>query len=239
MMLGLLAAAILTADRSRLDAAVAGDATAATVDIALVLAVDVSGSIDEKRFGLQMEGIARAFEDKDIQSAILSGKHRAVVAVLVEWSDHPVVSVPWTRIASAADARDFAARIRHAPRGGDQFTCMAEALQTIRDKVLPFIPAPPERVVIDVSGDGSDNCNPRKSVDDVRDDLVAGGATINGLPILDGNEAATLEGWYRDHVIGGRDAFLIPAAGFTDFARAMRNKFIVEISLVRMTGRAG
>jgi hypothetical protein len=108
---------------------------------------------------------------------------------------------------------------------------MSAALQIIADKVLPFVPAAADRTIVDVSGDGSDNCNPRQRVDAVRDELVAAGATINGLPILEGEEAETLEQWYRQHVIGGRDAFVIPAAGFTDFARAMRDKFIVEISL--------
>lgn len=231
VMLGMLAAGIFAGNSARIDTAIAGDASAPTVDTALVLAVNVSGSVNSARFALQMEGIARAFEDKEIQGAILSGKHRSIVAALVEWSDRPVITVPWTLIASADDARGFAHRIRTSQRGGEQFTCMGAALQAIGDKVLPFVPAPPERVIIDVSGDGSDNCNPRRAVDTVRDDLVASGVTINGLPILEGDEATTLEQWYRDHVIGGRDAFLIPAAGFADFERAMRSKFIVEISL--------
>jgi hypothetical protein len=177
-----------------------------------------------------MEGIARTFEDRQIQDAILAGRHRSIFVTLVEWSNRPAVAVPWTLIASAADARALARRIREAPRADDQFTCMAAALQLIADKVLPFLPAPAERTVIDVSGDGRDNCNPRIPVERVRDEIVAGGVTINGLPILEGEEAATLESWYRDHVIGGQDAFLIPAAGFQDFERAMRRKFITEIS---------
>jgi hypothetical protein len=199
-------------------------------DMALVLAVDTSGSVDAERFGLQMEGIARTFEDRQIEDAILSGPHRAIFVTLIEWSDRPVVTLPWTRIASAGDARAFADRVRTAPRADDQFTCMAAALQLIGDKVLPFLPGPAERTIIDVSGDGHDNCNPRKPVDLVRDDLVAAGVVINGLPILEGEEAATLEDWYRRHVIGGAGSFLIPAAGFGDFERAMRRKFIIEIS---------
>ena len=203
---------------------------AEVADIALVLAVDVSGSVNTERYALQMEGIARAFEDREIQRSILSGEHRSIFVTLVEWSNRPMTAVPWSLIASVDDARGFADRIRHTPRGSDQFTCMSAALQVIGDKILPAVPAPAERIVIDVSGDGHDNCNPARSVDEVRDELVAAGATINGLPILEGDEAATLESWYREHVIGGRNAFLIAAAGFKDFERAMRNKFIVEIS---------
>jgi hypothetical protein len=200
-----------------------------SVDTALVLAVDVSGSVTPERFALQMEGIARAFEDGGVQAAIMSGPHHAIFVSLVEWSNRAAVSVPWTLIAGADDARAFAQKVRRAPRADSQFTCMARALQTAADKVLPFLPAPAMRKIIDVSGDGRDNCNERP-VEAVRDELVAAGITINGLPILEGDEAASLAPWYRDHVVGGPGAFLLPAAGFKDFGRAMRDKFIVEIS---------
>ena len=208
------------------------------VDTALVLAVDVSGSVTAERFALQMEGIARTFEDPAIQAAMLNGPHRSIYVTLVEWSNRPAVSVPWTLVTSAEDARTFADRIRHAPRADDQFTCMATALRLISDKVLPFLPAPSQRTIIDVSGDGRDNCNPVEPVDNVRDELVAAGSIVNGLPILEGEEAQTLEQWYRDHVIGGQGAFLLPALGFDDFGRAMRNKFLFEVSALRPAARA-
>ncbi|HUC67351.1 MAG TPA: DUF1194 domain-containing protein [Stellaceae bacterium] len=208
----------------------AAEAQAEKADLALVLAVDVSGSVTEERFALQMEGIARAFEDPAVQAAILAGPHRAIFATLVEWSDRTTEVVPWRLIASADDARAFATSVRQAPRADDQFTCMAAALNVISGKVLPFLPAPAQRTIVDVSGDGHDNCNPATNVDSVRDALVASGVTINGLPILEGDEATTLESWYRDHVVGGPDAFLAPALGFKDFGRAMRRKFLVEIS---------
>ena len=202
------------------------------VDTALVLAVDVSGSVTPERFALQMEGIARAFEDASVQRAVLSGPHRSIFVTLVEWSNRPTVSVPWTLISDSESARAFAARVRHARRLDDQFTCMSAALEMIAGKVLPFLPAPSARTIIDVSGDGHDNCNPVKPVDAIRDELIAAGVTINGLPILEGEEADTLEQWYRDHVIGGQNAFLLPAAGFRDFGRAIRAKFVLEISFL-------
>jgi hypothetical protein len=203
------------------------------VDTALVLAVDVSGSVDAERFGLQMAGIAAAFEDPAVAKAILSGPRHALLLTLVQWSDKAQVSVPWTLIASEADALGFAGRVRHAPRIADQFTCMSQMMRFVADKVLPRMPLPSDRTVVDVSGDGRDNCNPPDPVDGIRDELVAGRVTINGLPILEGDEAATLREWYGDHVIGGVGAFLQPASGFDDFARAMRQKFIVEISLAQ------
>jgi hypothetical protein len=202
------------------------------VDTALVLAVDVSGSVTPERFALQMEGIARAFEDASVQRAVLSGPHRSIFVTLLEWSNRPAVSVPWTLITDRESARAFAARIRDARRADDQFTCMSAALQMIAGKVLPFLPVPSARTIIDVSGDGHDNCNPVKPVDAVRDELVAAGVTINGLPILEGEEADTVEQWYRDHVIGGQNAFLLPASGFRDFGRAIRAKFVLEISFL-------
>ena len=200
------------------------------VDTALVLAVDVSQSVDEERFVLQMEGIAKAFEDPEVQRSIFSGPHRAMFVTLVEWSDKAAVAVPWTLIASPDDAKAFAATLRKTPRHSSDFTCMSRGLKLIGDKVLPFLPIPANRTVIDVSSDGRDNCNLSPPVDALRDELVADGVTINGLPILEGNEQATLEGWYKENVIGGTSAFILPAHGYGDFERAMRRKFVTEIS---------
>ena len=201
------------------------------VDTALVLAVDVSGSVDAQRYALQMEGIAEAFEDPAVQRTILSGPNRSMTVALVEWSNTASLTIPWTLIASPADAQAFAAKVRHAPRTDNAFTCMSRALQLVDGKVLPFAPVPAERTIIDVSGDGHDNCNLDPPIDAMRDRLVAEGVTINGLPILAGQDAATLEDWYRSHVIGGNSAFIVTANGFTDFGRAIRQKFMVEISM--------
>ena len=92
------------------------------------------------------------------------------------------------------------------------------------------VPAKATRTVIDVSGDGSDNCNPLEPTKAVRDELVGYNVTINGLPILEGKEAGTLEGWYKENVMGGGGAFVLPAEGFGDFGRAIRQKFVVEVS---------
>jgi Protein of unknown function (DUF1194) len=209
------------------------------VDTALVLAVDVSGSINAERYALQMEGIAKTFEDPEIQQMILSGSNRSMFVALMEWSNKAFLSIPWTLITSRGDAQAFAEKVRQAPRVDNQFTCMARALQVIQGKVLPFLPVSAERTIIDVSGDGHDNCNTQPSVDVVRDQLVSAGGTINGLPILEGDEAATLEHWYIDHVIGGNRAFVVPALGFADFERAMKRKFLVEISGPVSSGHGG
>ena len=200
------------------------------VDVALVLAVDVSGSVDENRFVLQMEGIASAFEDREVQNTILSGQYGALLVTLVNWSQKPQIAVPWRVIASPADAMAFAADVRHAPRRAEDFTCMSLMMQVVGDKVLPLMPLPADRTVVDISGDGRDNCNPKTAVDSIRDGLVADRVTINGLPIKAGREADTIAPWYEQHVIGGAAAFLLPANGYEDFGRAIRQKFIIEIS---------
>jgi hypothetical protein len=229
----LAAAALLLV--SMTPAAEGGSSTA--VDTGLVLAVDVSGSVDGERYRLQMEGIAAAFEDRAVQDAILAGPRHALAITLVQWSDKALISIPWTVIASDADALHFAAAVRRAPRAADQFTCMARMMRFVADKVLPRMPTRADRTVVDVSGDGADNCNPPVPVETVRDELVAGAAVVNGLPILEGDDGDRLEAWYAGHVVSQNGGFLVAAHGFDDFARAMRRKFLIEISALAPADR--
>ena len=200
------------------------------VDTALIVSVDVSNSVDDARYRLQMEGIAKALEDPGVISAITTGPQAAILFSIMTWADRSEMTLPWVRIASAADAKAVAARIRKLPRAKGEFTCLSKMLRNIADKVVPQIPAVATRTVIDVSGDGRDDCNPAEPTEAVRDELVASKVTINGLPILDGDEAKTIEDWYREHVMGGIGSFIIAANGYGDFERAIRQKFVVEIS---------
>ncbi len=202
------------------------------VDLALVLAVDVSESVDAARFTLQMNGIATALEAREVQASVLSGPHQSMLIALVQWSSRPALSLPWTLLTSTGDVQRFAGRVRRLRRASNGFTCMSAALRSVADKLLTQLPVPAERVVVDVSGDGRENCNPMETVDQVRDELAGIGVTVNGLPILEGDEAATLETWYQDHLIGGPNAFLVPAESFDDFDRAIRRKFVTEISML-------
>lgn len=199
------------------------------VDTALVVSVDVSNSVDERRYQLQMEGIAQALEDDSVIEAILTGGRGSILFSMVLWADKPKTALPWTRISSKEEALAVAAAVRRTPRIGGEFTCLAGMLRMVADKVVTQIPARPSRIVVDVSGDGKDNCNPTEPTEAVRDELVESGVIINGLPILEGDEPE-LEGWYRDHVVGGTGAFVLPANGFADFGRAIRQKFVIEIS---------
>ncbi len=221
------------------------------VDTALIVAVDVSNSVDEQRYRLQMEGIAQALEDPGVIQAIVGGAKGGILFSMITWADLPKVALPWTRISSAEDARAAARLVRTMTRQSGEFTCMARMMRFVSDKIVPQIPAKAAKVVLDISGDGPDNCNSDEPIEAVRDDLVKYGVTVNGLPILEGTEGevaespggvtsqsylpgeqknAPLEDWYREHVKGGLGSFVLPANGYADFGRAIRQKFVLEVS---------
>lgn len=203
---------------------------AAEVDTALVVSVDVSNSVDERRYQLQMGGIASALEDPGVIDAILSGPQGGIAIAMVVWADRPKTAIPWTVIRTKEDAAAVAEKIRKLPREGGEFTCVASMLRNVADKLVTQIPVKANRTVVDVSGDGSENCNPVEPIEAIRDELVDAGVTINGLPILDGKEKATLQDWYTANVKGGPSGFVLPANGFDDFPRAIRQKFVIEMS---------
>jgi hypothetical protein len=214
------------------------------VDTALIVSVDVSNSVDAERYKLQMEGIAAALEDPGVIDAIASGPNGGILFSMVTWADKPTIALPWTRITNKQEALILAQRVRKLPQQGGEFTCMSRMLRSLNDKVVPQIPAKTLRVVIDVSGDGPDNCNAEEPVSSVRDELVQNRVTVNGLPILvDASEAPApllpkaeegephpLETWYKVNVMGGPGSFVLPADGYGDFGRAIRQKFVIEIS---------
>jgi hypothetical protein len=233
----------------------------AQVDTALIVSVDVSNSVDSDRYKLQMEGIAKALEDPGVIDAIAGGPNGGILFAMVTWADKPNFTLPWVRIANKEDALAVAQRVRKLPLQGGEFTCMTKMLRSANDKIVPQIPAKALRIVIDVSGDGPDNCNADEPIEKVRDELVSNGVTINGLPILEGANAggagapvagavvpsATaaqqlptgLEDWYKTHVQAGPGSFVLAANGYGDFARAIRQKFVIEISGKPPTQRFG
>lgn len=198
----------------------------AVVDLELVLAVDASGSVDAYEFELQMRGIAAAFRDPEVQDALRATGDRGVAVVLVQWSGRrqQAVVVDWLRLLDAASARRFAAQVEGAGRLILGETAIASALDFARE-LLAQNRFEGHRQVIDISGDGPSNAG--RDPEAARDDAAAAGITINGLAII--NEIADLDHYYREHVIGGPDAFLVRARDYEDFAEAMRVKLIREI----------
>ncbi len=226
-----------------------------SIDTALILAVDTSQSVNERRFRLQMDGIAAALEDPGVINTILGGPRGAIAIKLVSWADHSYFALPWTPIRSKQDAVEAAAKIRQLPRRGGEYTCMARMLRNLRETVIDSVPFNPLKTVVDISGDGIDNCESEAGLKRAKDNIVKAGVVINGLPIVvegtrfvgqgayrapgaglgqltppDLRQRMTLETWYKSNVIGGFGAFTITANGYADFARAMRSKFVVEIS---------
>jgi hypothetical protein len=201
------------------------------VDVALVLAIDASGSIDHNEAELQRTGIAEAFLSKEVLQAIQSGSlgRIGVAAIYFSSRQYGVMSVPvnWMIVRDQKTAEDFVRTLVAAPRQSARGTSISDALE-LSQRMLEKGPYRSTKMVVDVSGDGENNAGRR--VLDVRDELLAKSITINGLPIIDETTSQDLDKYYEGCVIGGPGSFVIPAKGFGDFARAMRRKLILEIS---------
>ncbi|HTR88413.1 MAG TPA: DUF1194 domain-containing protein [Reyranella sp.] len=205
------------------------------VDLALVLAVDVSRSIDEEEAELQRRGYIEAMTDSRVITAILSGEHKRIAICYVEWAGthYQMPVIDWTLIDSAAAARAFASKLGEAPHVSQSWTAVGAALAFSGER-LDRSGFAAKRRVIDISGDGRTNDGPPAEI--VRDKLVAQGIVINGLPVMLNHRNfnrppdATLDKYYEENVIGGPGSFMIPAVNFEDFGRAVRSKLIREIS---------
>jgi hypothetical protein len=198
------------------------------VDLQLVLAVDVSGSVNQTRFELQRDGYVAAFRSMRVLETIRSGPHQAIAVTMVQWTGPAlqVHVVPWMRIADSSSAEAFAMAVGQAPRqlfGGG--TSISGAI----DYAVPLFAEGPFRArrrVIDVSGDGSNNRG--RLVNLARDEAVAADIGINGLPIL--ALESDLDRYYEQNVIGGPGAFVIAARDYEAFADAILKKLITEIA---------
>ena len=201
------------------------------VDLQLVLAVDASGSVDAVRFDLQKRGYVAAFRHARVLQAIRSGPNQAIAATMVQWTGPTlqVQVVGWSRIGEEKTAAAFAAAIEGAPRqlfgGGTSISGAIDYGSTL----FPKSPFRASRRVIDVSGDGSNNRG--RPVNLARDEAVAAGMGINGLPIL--ALEPDLDRYYYDNVIGGPGAFVVVAQTYETFADAILKKLITEIAANR------
>jgi hypothetical protein len=209
------------------------------VDLLLVLAADVSRSVDQPKFQLQRDGYAAALADPRVLEAIASGRLHRIAVCLVEWSGAGAqkVVIDWTAIGDADSARRFGDQILEAPRSFADRTAIGEA---IAFSLAQFDRSPykAERHIIDLSGDGTNNAG--RDVRDARNEAVAKGATINGLVILSErplpwnpehtNPPGGLGKYYQDNVIGGPGAFVMVAENFNSFGQALINKLVAEIA---------
>lgn len=198
------------------------------VDLVLILMVDASGSIDDDEFILQRMGYARAFRNPRVLNAIRSGALGKIAISYVEWTGpflHAPIT-PWTVLSDAASMEKFAGILENTPRelftGG---TAVGNAI-LYGAKSIASSGFEAARRVIDVSGDGP--VNRGIPAEFARDQVVAQGFTINGLPIL--SNYVELDAYFLDNVIGGPGAFSIPARNFRDFDAAVLAKLIREIA---------
>jgi len=221
-------------------------AHAEAVDILLVLAADVSRSIDEGEFDLQRKGYAAAISDPRVLRAIAGGPQHAIAVTFVEWSgatDQNVV-VDWTVVRDEEGAGGVAAAILAAPRSFVGRTSISAAIDFAMER-LAAAPVTGERRIIDISGDGTNNSG--RGITEARDQAVAAGVTINGLAIV--NTRANpgyafhtqppggLPKYYEDNVIGGPGAFMLHVENFETFADAMTRKLVAEIAAASAPGR--
>jgi hypothetical protein len=219
--------------------ATAARAAETGVDVELILAVDVSRSMDAAELQIQREGYIAAFRHPEVIAAIRSGYTGRIAATYFEWAGpgSQEIIVPWTLIDDEASADAFASQIHPGEGIGRYGTSLSSSL-TFAAGLFRGNGFTGGRRVIDVSGDGANNTGP--PLGPVRDQAVAQGITINGLPIMihsdDANDPfgiTNLGDYYRDCVIGGTGAFTLPVYDVSEFEVAIRRKIIQEISLGR------
>jgi hypothetical protein len=204
------------------------------VDLELVIAVDVSLSMDLDEQRLQRDGYIAAFRDAEVHKAIGSGPFGRIAVTYVEWAGPPTqqVVVPWTIIDGPTAAQALADRLEAVPISRARMTSISSALD-FSGGLFETSGFKGIRRVIDVSGDGPNNAG--RPVVMARDELVAKGIVINGLPIIlkvaSGYfDLADLDRYYSDCVIGGTGSFMIPIKSPREFQTATRRKLLLEIA---------
>jgi hypothetical protein len=209
------------------------------VDLLLVLAADVSRSVDHTKFQLQREGYAAAISDKRVLDAISSGRNRRIAICFVEWSGVSAqqLVIDWTVIGDESSARKFGDQLLELRRSFAERTSISGGIDFSMQQ-FERAPFNSVRRTIDISGDGTNNSG--RDVTAARDDAVTKGVTINGLVILSDrpmtwnpehtNPPGGLVNYFRDNVIGGPGAFVIAAENFESFGQAIVKKLIAEIA---------
>ena len=211
-------------------------ALAELVDLELVIATDVSRSVNTEEALLQREGVAQAFRSAEVIEAIERGALGKIAVAYIDWSTEYInrVVVNWQIIRDRATATGFADALIQAPPTWGQRTSISSVM-ILAAELIDANEFEGTRRVIDISGDGPNNFG--SSLAPVREETLASGIVINGLPIIvDGAEFSgrgffpDVDKYYQRCVIGGSGAFLVVARGFQDFSAAIRRKLVLEIS---------
>ena len=209
------------------------------VDLLLVLAADVSRSVDAAKFKLQRDGYVAAISNPRVIEAIKSGPHGRIAICFIEWSGVGAqkVVIDWTMIDGTKAAQDFASQLDEAQRSFADRTSISGGIDFAMAQ-LEHAPFQAARRTIDVSGDGTNNSG--RDVTAARDEALAQGVTINGLVILSEqplswnadhtNPPGGLEAYYRNNVTGGPNSFVLVAENFNTFGQAILNKLVAEVA---------
>ncbi len=215
------------------------------VDLLLVLASDVSRSVDAEKFKLQREGYAAAISDKRVIDAITAGRNKRIAVLFLEWSGpgNQKVVIDWMPIDGPKAAQAFGDKLMELPRAFADRTSIAGGIDFAVAQ-FPRAPFTAERQTIDVSGDGTNNAG--RDVGQARNEALALGIVINGLVILSDrplpwnpehtNPPGGLANYYRDNVTGGPGSFVMEAKNFDSFGEAIIKKMIAEIADATMPG---
>lgn len=208
------------------------------VDLELVLAVDTSGSVDEREYALQIEGLVKAFRDPAIIAAIIGTSATGGVAVTaVHWSsaNEQVQMVPWTVLRDEASALGFSAALEAASKRKFGDSTGIGGVLRFAERLIRLNPYQGRRKSIDISGDGSNNSGIPPAL--VRDMVTDEGITVNGLTIL--TDEPFLHHYYVENVIGGSGAFVMTVNSYADIILATRAKLLREISVNIASGPEG
>ncbi|HRD78191.1 MAG TPA: DUF1194 domain-containing protein, partial [Hyphomicrobiaceae bacterium] len=205
------------------------------VDLELVLAVDISYSMDPEEQRLQRDGYVLAFRDKALWAAIAGGKNQRIAVTYVEWAGPPIQSIilPWTLVDGPAAAEKVAALLSAQPISRGRMTSITGILE-FSDALFGTAGFKGLRRTVDISGDGPNNAG--GLVTTARDKLVAKGIVINGLPVMlklgqsGFFDIVDLDEYYTECVIGGAGSFVIPIRSREEFVSATRQKLILEIA---------
>ncbi len=198
------------------------------VDLELALLVDVSSSVNDEEFHLQVGGLAAAFRSPAVRDAIRRSARRGIAVGVIQWANsaNQRISLEWTLLRGDADALHLATRIASMPRLDHRGhtaigAALAFALEELESNRFAGL-----RRVIDVSGDGRNNDG--RPMGSIREEILERGVTINGLAIL--NELPLLDGYFRKYLIGGAGSFVTIARDYADFAEAITHKLVREIN---------
>jgi len=204
------------------------------IDVALVLAVDVSRSMSYEELRIQRQGYASAIASPEVIRAIGQGAYRRIAITMFEWAGnfHSREILGWTLVESPADAAAIAAQLLEGNSAGARRTSISGAIQH-GTRLFDSLPYLADRHVIDISGDGPNNQG--LPVTEARDEALKQGITINGLPMMTRGGLGSqfniddLDEYYRRCVIGGPGSFVVPVNAWDQFAEAVRRKLVLEI----------